>query len=261
MDKCNQLKTEMGLRGSGDWPDQINDPMMCCEMLYGLAEQIEQYKQNIEQQVSNQKAKSFNIESSEYQNFMTEIEELRDEKDAIRLDRDNLINEVKHLTRRQSVVKDSIIHEEARLKSLKSSTHQFTRDDLKSPNNPNRSGYNINSTPGTKGNAAHIKKGSLGMTAPRASAQNSRENSISKPRRASTIRTVIENDILTENNIDQIYNQNILIEHGQDNTFGNFGQTNPNTQTGDHDYEDENYHLVFGMGKNALDLKNDYEKQ
>jgi hypothetical protein len=127
MDKCNHLKREMGLGSSGDWPDEINDPMVCCEMLYGLAEQLEQYKLNIEAQDSSPKGpKPFNIESSEYQNFVSEIEDLRDEKDAIRLERDGLLGEVKRLARRESVLKDSIQQEDARLKSLKSSTHLFT---------------------------------------------------------------------------------------------------------------------------------------
>jgi hypothetical protein len=51
---------------------------------------------------------------------------LRDEKDAIRLERDGLLGEVKRLARRESVLRDSIQQEDARLKSLKSSTHLLT---------------------------------------------------------------------------------------------------------------------------------------
>ena len=165
----------MGLGSDGDWPDEINDPMVCCEMLYGLAEQLEQYKLNIEAQGESPKGpKPFNVESSEYQHFVSEIEDLRDEKDAIRLERDGLLSEVKRLARRESVLKDSIQHEDARLKSLKSSTHLFAdKNDWKSPINGIKSEYNLVTTPNKNPNLP---------TPTQFPSQHNRGNSVPQPR-------------------------------------------------------------------------------
>lgn len=82
-----------------------------------------------------------------------------------------------------------------------------------------------------------------------------------QPRKANTLKSSLRDNILTDNNIDQIYQSNIMIVNTQDNTFGNFPLSKSGTITADLDLADDYNPYGFGVVNHPVDLRNDYEKQ
>lgn len=198
MEKCNMLKDEIGFE-YGDEEEEnknITDPLSCCEMLYSLAEKLEEYKNSLE---SNSKKQE--IESTEMNKYMSEIEDLREEKDAIRAERDHLFNEVNTLRSAQEKLKEAIQKEDfelAKLKSLKASS-VFAYE-----NSP----YGRLGTSGTTNQDFIVE-----LSKQPGHKTTSRQSNMSRDRKISN-----HNDILTSHNIDQIYGDNILIVNND--TFG-----------------------------------------